>query len=96
MKFEDIEMYLNDEHLRNEAARLTSGMMRSRETRLALRRARMQRALSICVVLGVVTLSTSAFMPAPRYDYTRGNHAAQAASVCDSIQQVYSVLSSTL
>ena len=96
MKFEDIEQYMHDEHLRNEAARLTGSLMHSREMRRTLHRARMQRALVACLFLVVVTLTTSAFMPAPRYDYARGNHAATAASVCDSVQIVYSALKSKL
>lgn len=92
MEFEDIELYMHDEHLRNESARLTADLMLSRKTRNTLRRARLQRALAACLLLGVVTLTATAFMPAPRYDYAYGNHTAATISVCDSIAQIYSML----
>lgn len=92
MKFEDIEHYMHEEHLRNEAARLTADLMRSKETRRTLHRARLQRVLAASVVLGIITLTATAFMPAPRYDYAYGFHAEAPTMVCDSIQQIYSLL----
>ncbi len=96
MKFEDLERYMHEEHLRHEAERLTRGLMQTRETRRALRQARLQRAAVACAVLGMLTFTASAFMPAPRYDYARGNHASPAAAVCESIEEVYSKLKTTI
>ena len=92
MKFEDIEHYMHEEHLQNEAAKFTADLMHSQEARRALHHARLQRAVAACFLLGVITLTSSAFMPVPRYDYAYGTHAEAASSVCDSVQQIYSML----
>ena len=66
MKFEDIEHYMHEEHLQNEAAKFIADLMHSQEARRALHRARLQRAVAACFLLGVITLTSSAFMPTPK------------------------------
>ena len=84
MKFEDIEHYMHEEHLRNEAAKFTADLMHSQEARRALHRARLQRAvaacfllrpfvtnelmLGICIIMAAMPIGTMTSLFCTRYD----------------------------